>query len=87
VIQPLFHSASTWAKYKNPRYDEAVEQARATLDSAARLSWYRKALEIIREEVPGIGLYQDVAIYGARKRLRWKPAAGESFFVYDMRWE
>ena len=29
VIQPLFHSASTWAKYSNPAYDEAVEKARA----------------------------------------------------------
>lgn len=87
VIQPLFHSGSIWAKYNNPRYDEAVDKARATLDPAARLSWYRKALEILHEEVPGIGLYQDVAIYGARKGLRWKPTADESFFVFDMRWE
>jgi len=87
VIQPLFQSQSIWAKYKNPNYDEAVEKARTTLDQAARLSWYRKALEMINEDVPGIGLYQDVAIYGARKGLRWKPAADESFFVFDMRWE
>src|SRR6185295_1337958 len=44
VIQPLFHSASTWAKYSNPVYDDAVMQARQTLDQAQRLSWYRKAL-------------------------------------------
>lgn len=87
VIQPLFHSGSIWAKYNNPRYDEAVDKARATLDPAARLSWYRKALEILHEDVPGIGLYQDVAIYGARKGLRWKPTADESFFVFDMKWE
>jgi peptide/nickel transport system substrate-binding protein len=87
VIQPLFHSASIWAKYKNPSYDEAVEKARMTLDPAARLSWYRKAHEIIKEDVPGIGLYQDVAIYGARKGLRWKPTADESFFVFNMGWQ
>jgi peptide/nickel transport system substrate-binding protein len=87
VIQPLFHSASTWAKYSNPVYDEAVMKARATLDPAQRLTWYRKALEIIKEDVPGIGLYQDVAIYGARKGLRWKPTADESFFVFNMSWE
>jgi peptide/nickel transport system substrate-binding protein len=87
VIQPLFHSASTWAKYKNPTYDEAVEKARATLDPAERLTWYRKALEILKDEVPGIGLYQDVAIYGARKGLRWKPTADESFFVFNMSWQ
>ena len=87
VIQPLFHSASTWAKYSNPAYDEAVEKARATLDQAERLAWYRKALEILKEDVPGIGLYQDVAIYGARKGLRWKPTADELFFVFNMSWE
>jgi peptide/nickel transport system substrate-binding protein len=87
VIQPLFHSASTWAKYSNPVYDEAVIKARQTLDPAQRLSWYRKALEIIKEDLPGIGLYQDVAIYGARKGLRWKPTADESFFVYNMSWD
>jgi peptide/nickel transport system substrate-binding protein len=87
VIQPLFHSASTWAKYSNPAYDEAVMKARQTLDQAQRLSWYRKALEMIKEDVPGIGLYQDVAIYGARKGLRWKPTADESFFVFNMSWE
>jgi peptide/nickel transport system substrate-binding protein len=87
VIQPLFHSASTWAKYSNSAYDEAVMKARQTLDQTQRLTWYRKALEIIKEDVPGIGLYQDVAIYGARKGLRWKPTADESFFVYNMSWE
>jgi peptide/nickel transport system substrate-binding protein len=87
VIQPLFHSASTWAKYSNPAYDEAVMKARQTLDQAERMSWYRKALEMIKDDVPGIGLYQDVAIYGARKGLRWKPTADESFFVFNMSWD
>jgi peptide/nickel transport system substrate-binding protein len=87
VIQPLFHSGSIWAKYQNPVYDQAVEKARATLDIGERLAAYRQALEILREDVPGIGLYQDVAIYGARKGLRWQPTADESFFVFSMAWE
>jgi peptide/nickel transport system substrate-binding protein len=87
VIMPLFHSASIWAKYKNPDYDSAVEKARATLDEKERLAQYRKALEILKEDLPGIGLYQDVAIYGARKGLAWKPTADESFFVFNMKWE
>ena len=68
VILPLFHSASIWAKYSNPAYDEAVR--RRARRSTRRSAWrYRKALEILKEDVPGIGLYQDVAIYGARKGL------------------
>lgn len=87
VIFPLFHSSSAWAKYANPAYDETVEQARKTLDEKARLDWYRKAFEILQKDVPGIGLYQDVALYGARKELRWTPTADEAFFVFAMRWE
>jgi peptide/nickel transport system substrate-binding protein len=87
VIFPLFHSDSIWAKYRNPEYDEVVEKARATLDEKERLRWYRKAFEILKEDVPGIGLYQDVAIYAARKGLEWQPTANEAFFVFDMKWK
>jgi len=85
VIFPLFHSSSSWAKYKNPAFDTAVEKARATLDETERLAQYRTAFEILKEDVPGLGLYQDVAIYGARKGIDWKPTADESFFVFNMK--
>jgi peptide/nickel transport system substrate-binding protein len=87
VIFPLFHSSSAWAKYANPAYDETVEQARKTLDETARLAWYRQAFDILTTDVPGIGLYQDVALYGARKELRWTPTADEAFFVFAMGWQ
>jgi peptide/nickel transport system substrate-binding protein len=37
--------------------------------------------------VPGIGLYQDFAIYAARRELSWKPTANEAFFVMEMKWQ
>jgi peptide/nickel transport system substrate-binding protein len=87
VIFPLFRTGSIWAKYSNPDFDKAVDAARATLDEAKRLEHYRKAFEILREDVPGIGLYQDYAIYGARKELKWTPTANEAFFVFEMKWQ
>ncbi|MBI3710386.1 MAG: peptide ABC transporter, partial [Proteobacteria bacterium] len=86
VIFPLFQSESIWAKYKNPEFDKMVEAARATLDEKKRLQDYRRAFEILRDDVPGIGLYQDVAIYAAKKELDWQPTANEAFFVFDMKW-
>ena len=56
------------------------------LDEGKRLANYKKAFEILREDVPGIGLYQDFAIYGARKELQWKPTPNEAFFIMDMKW-
>lgn len=87
IIFPLFRSGSTWSKYSNPAYDAAVDAARSTLDDGARLAEYRKAYEILREEVPGLGLYQAFASYGARKELKWQPTPNESLFVMDMSWQ
>jgi len=87
IIFPLFRSGSGWSKYSNPAYDEAVDAARSTLDETKRLADYRKAYEILREDVPGLGLYQAFATYGARKELKWQPTPNESLFIMDMSWQ
>jgi peptide/nickel transport system substrate-binding protein len=87
IIFPLFRSGGTWAKYSNPDYDEKVDAARSTLDKQKRLSLYKEAYEILRKDVPGIGLYQVYAIYGASKHLNWQPTADESMFIMDMSWQ
>lgn len=86
VIFPLFRSGGLWSKYSNPAFDAEVDAARRILDEKKRLEHYRKAFEILREDVPGIGLYQDFAIYGARKELQWTPTPNEAFFVTEMKW-
>lgn len=87
VIFPLFRSGSIWAKYANPAFDVEVDAARSKLDEKARLGHYTKAFQILKEDVPGVGLYQDYAIYAAAKPLKWTPTANEAFFVYDMKWQ
>jgi peptide/nickel transport system substrate-binding protein len=87
VIFPLFRSGTIWAKYANEAFDREVEAARRVLDEGQRLEHYKAALEILREDLPGVGLYQDFAIYGARKELKWTPTANEAFFIIDMKWQ
>lgn len=87
VIFPLFRSGSIWSKFSNAEFDAAVDSARTILDPGKRLALYKRAFEILREEVPGIGLFQDVAIYAARNELTWTPTANEAFFVFDMKWK
>jgi peptide/nickel transport system substrate-binding protein len=86
VIFPLFRSGGLWSKYANPAYDAEVDAARRVLDEKQRLEHYRKAFEILREDVPGVGLYQDFAIYGARKEVQWTPTPNEAFSVFDIKW-
>lgn len=87
IIFPLFRTGSIWAKYSNPDYDTLVDSARSTLDKDQRMSDYAKAYEILKQDVPGIGLYQVNAIYGASTHLDWQPSANEALFVMDMSWK
>jgi peptide/nickel transport system substrate-binding protein len=87
VIYPLFRSGSIWSKYNNAEFDAAVDAARSTLDEKKRLEHYKKAFEILERDLPAIALYQNVAIYGARKPLQWKPTPDESFFISRMAWK
>jgi len=87
VIFPLFRSGSIWSKMNNPAFDAEVDAARIILDETKRLEHYRRAFQILHEEVPGIGLFQDFAIYLARKELKWTPTANEAFFIMDMSWQ
>ncbi|KXF75191.1 peptide ABC transporter [Paramesorhizobium deserti] len=87
IIYPLFRSGSIWAKYKNKKYDVLVDEARSILDDEKRKQLYAQAYEILREDVPGLGLYQVYALYGAAKNLKWEPSANEAMFVMDMSWQ
>jgi peptide/nickel transport system substrate-binding protein len=87
VIFPLFRTGSIWSKFANPAFDTEVDAARATLDEAKRLDHYRRAFEILRDEVPGIGLFQDAQLYLMKRELKWQPTANEAFFVFDMKWQ
>lgn len=87
IIFPLFRTGSSWAKYSNPKFDAAVDAARSTLDPAKRMVAYHTAYEILRDDLPGIGLYQAYAINAARRELHWQPTPNESLFVMDMSWK
>ena len=63
-----------------------MDAARVTLDEKDRLAQYRRAFTILRDEVAAVPLFQDAAIYLARRELKWTPTPNEAFFVFDMKW-
>jgi peptide/nickel transport system substrate-binding protein len=87
TIWPLFHSGSIWSKYANPDFDKVVDAARGTLDANARLADYHTAFEILRQDLPSLGLYQADALYAAQRNLVWQPTPNEAFFIMDMKWQ
>ena len=53
----------------NPAFDAEVDAARSILDpDKAQLGLLRRAFEILREDVPGLGLYQDYRDLCSRAR-------------------
>jgi len=87
IILPLFKTGTIWSKYANPEFDKAVTAARETLKEEERLKNYAKAHAFIKDDVPGVGLYQFVALYASRKELQWTPTANEAFFINQMKWQ
>ncbi|MGP4020587.1 ABC transporter substrate-binding protein [Saccharopolyspora sp. 5N708] len=85
VIYPLFHTGEIWSSYSNPEFDEIVEQAREVIDPQQRMALYRSAFELLNRDLPGIGLFQAYAVYGANSRLQWTPDASESLFLDQMK--
>jgi peptide/nickel transport system substrate-binding protein len=82
----LFHSGNTWTIVNDPDLDQWLDDARATLDKAARQADYDKINKRIADQVPVIPLFQTVQIFGAAKPLQWTPTANESLFLNRMSW-
>lgn len=86
VLYPLFHSESIWSKVNNPELDALLETARASVDPAERQAAYDAVLNIVREDVLAVPLYQTSVIYGAADALTWSPTPDESMFLMRMSW-
>jgi peptide/nickel transport system substrate-binding protein len=85
VAYPLFRSGTIWSSYSSSQFDALVDQGRQTLDPNTRTNLYAQAYGLLNKDLPGIGLFQIVAIYGASSHLTWKPDAQQSLFVADMK--
>lgn len=84
VLNPLFHEGTVWSSYANPDFDALVDEANSTLDEGARQEAYAQAIDILNEDVAGIGLFQVEAIYAANSGLSWQPDATQSLYVDQM---
>ncbi|TDD83795.1 peptide ABC transporter [Actinomadura darangshiensis] len=85
VLYPLFHTGEIWSSYSSRDFDRIVQQGRETTDPERRKALYRQAFDVLARDLPGVGLFQTYAIYGANTRLRWTPDAVESLFLDQMK--
>jgi peptide/nickel transport system substrate-binding protein len=76
VMYPLLHS-SQWtpngpnrALYKNPKFDDLLQQARLTTDQAKRASLYKEAQRILVDDAPWIFVDHEIQIAALARRVQ-----------------
>jgi peptide/nickel transport system substrate-binding protein len=73
VWYPLLYTGQYQSYYSNPALDALLDRGRSTLDQAERLTIYRQAAEIIREDAPLLPMFQPPQIYAMNAALNWRP--------------
>jgi len=76
VMYPLLHS-SQWtpngpnrALYKNPKFDDLLQQARLTTDQARRASLYKEAQRILVDDAPWVFVDHEIQIAALARRVQ-----------------
>lgn len=87
LLYPLFYSKSLWSSWSNPEFDTHIAAAESTLSEQRRKAEFNRALEIIAQQVPAIGMYQQESIYGANAHLVWQPNPQSNIFLNEMGWK
>lgn len=85
----LIHPNGLWGKYwtgnqPGQRFYDLMEQARTTLDQRKRKALYTEASHILHEQKPFLELFQEVLVYGATKRVTFKPRPDYRLIVSEM---
>jgi peptide/nickel transport system substrate-binding protein len=68
--------------YCNPEFDKTLFEARATYNEAKRAELVKKLVTILREEMPSIPLFENVATYGMRKNIDFVPTEDRTDIVF-----
>ena len=85
ILHPNGFNGKYWiGSQPGQRFHELMEQARYTLDQKKRKQLYTEATQIIHDEKPWLELFQEVILYGATKRVQFKPRSDYRLIVSEM---
>lgn len=73
ALYPFYHSTGSWNRqlwrYKEPRVDKILDEARRTNDDAARKKLFWEFQAVVDETVPGIIAYSMAHVNGVSKKV------------------
>ncbi|MGQ0570999.1 MAG: ABC transporter substrate-binding protein [Armatimonadota bacterium] len=82
----VFLRGGAYSALASEEFDDAYNRAQRTMDLARRLELYKKAAEVLHEEVPAIFLHQQVNVFGLSPRVTgFRPDPDEGIRVQGVR--
>jgi peptide/nickel transport system substrate-binding protein len=77
--------AFNWSGYSNPKVDQLLERAFATVDEKARETIAREAMRTAMRDYAVVPLHHQVTTWAMRKSLAYSPRTDEFTFAHHVR--
>ena len=84
----FFHADQqvNFTDWTNPEYLELVSKLKVELDEQKFQEYINRIHAITWDEVPWIGIYNQVDFYGASRKLVWDARVDERIVMFEARW-
>jgi peptide/nickel transport system substrate-binding protein len=83
----LKDSAFDYTGWKNDQYLALYDQLKMELDETKFQAIINQMHQILWDEVPWLGIYNQVDIYGVSRRLAWDARADERIAMFEAKWK
>ena len=88
VLYPLYHSSQIDAHtnvvfYKNEEFDNLISKARETTDKEKRIELYKKAQDIIQEELPHYAILYPMQNFAYKKSIKGIEVSKRGYFNFQ----
>jgi peptide/nickel transport system substrate-binding protein len=74
-----------WSRYSNPKMDDLLQQALATMDNPRREKMLQDAAEIVIRDQAVVPLHYQVNTWAARKGYVYTPRTDERTYAHEVR--
>ncbi|MBI3078245.1 MAG: hypothetical protein HYY85_14865 [Deltaproteobacteria bacterium] len=86
IMRPLFGSGERYAYVADPQIHKWLDEARFSMDAAARKAIYSRILRHIHDQAHWVPLYTSFVTYGVSNRIHYEAPTDENLRLFDVTW-
>jgi peptide/nickel transport system substrate-binding protein len=81
------HTKAFWSFYSNPQVDKMIDESMTIADQKQRDAHFLKVDKLLHDDASHIFLWESKIVLGVKDKLKWNPAAGDTWFKFwDASW-